>query len=737
MLLKNSHTWLLATFLTSAFAGSGLACAQETSSPASPDDASASTGTSEASQEDETFSLPVVVVSAQKRSESLQDVPIAVTAIGSGELEAKGMATTEDIAALTPGLTYSQVAGSAAPRIRGIGTATALGGNENSVATYVDGVYYASPTSSILSLNNIEQVAVLKGPQGTLFGRNATGGLIQVITLDPEHDFSGKASATYASQDTIGASLYLTGGLADKLAADLAVTYNNQQDGFGENLFNGQDVNKSENLSIRSKWRFDIGEATTLTLSGDYASLDSAGPARRPVTGSTPITGVPYEGDGFDVNSNTQPHFEAEQGGASINLTHQFDAFDLISLTAYRESVTDLAFDADGLPLSIINADTTIREHQFSQELQAVSTGSGPLKWTVGSFYFSSKAGYDTFEIDLPPLAQTILSYQQTEAMAIYGQGTYDLTDATSLTLGLRYSDETRELDANGTIFTKATGTTAAPPPLSDEISSENPTWRIALNHQLTPQTMAYVSYNRGFKSGGFNPTTIFAGEAESFEAEELDAYEVGIKSDLLGRRLRVNASGFYYDYSEIQLASFSNGTQRITNATEAEIYGVDADITAIPVEPLTLTAGLSYLHSEFGDFPNAQISTPLPGGGNLITSGDATGNTLPFTPEWTVDLGLDYVVQVAGGDLRFSTMFFYSDGWFAESDNRLQQDSYNLLNASLKWSPNEDSGLSVSVWGKNLTEEVYALTLQTQNTSDVFVAAPGRTLGLTVGYKF
>jgi iron complex outermembrane recepter protein len=737
---RNYRLSLLATCLTSALVGSGIACAQANSSPATAADTpsdSAPSGANEASPAASQGGLEEIVVTAQKRSERLQDVPIAVTALSGEALTSKGLASTLDIAAAMPGLTYTLVAGSAAPRIRGIGTATALGGNENSVATYVDGVYYASPTSSTLTLNNIEQVAVLKGPQGTLFGRNATGGLIQITTLDPKHDFSGRATASYGTKDTLGASLYVTGGLSDQVAADLAVSFEDQRDGFGKNLFNGKDVNKARNFSLRSKWRFDFGPATTLTISGDYAFLKSAGPARRPASGSIPITGVPFAGGDFDVNSNIQPLYKDKQGGGSVKLIHHFDSFDIVSLTAYRKSSTDLVFDADGLPVAIVGADARLKARQFSQELQAISTGRGPFSWTLGLYYFSAKAGYDPIVISLPPLVQTIHSFQRTRAPAIYGQGTYKFGHGTSLTLGLRYSAEKRYIDANGTIFTRATGITTTPAPLSDKLSAKRLTWRIALDQRLSRDVMVYASYNRGFKSGGFNPTTIFAGAAESFAPEKLDAYELGVKSDLLDRRLRINAAGFYYRYSNIQLATFSNGLQRITNATDARIYGLDADITAKPLDQLTLTAGLSYIHSRFGDFPNAQISTARPGGGNLITSGDATGNKVPFTPNWTLSLGLDYVVPLGQGNLKFSGEFFHSDGWAAEPDNRLKQKPYNLLNASLTWSLDRDKGIAVTAWGKNLTNKVYAVTLQTQNTTDIFVPAAGRTIGATIAYKF
>lgn len=676
-----------------------------------------------------------IVVTAQRRSERLQSVPIAITAISGDALNAKGLTSTQDIAGATPGLTYTQVAGTAAPRIRGVGTVTALGGNENSVATYVDGVYYASSGSSILSLSNIAQVAVLKGPQGTLFGRNATGGLIQITTLDPKHELGGSVTASYGNLDTLGGTLYVTGGLSDNLAADLSVAYTDQQDGFGRNLTTGNPVNRSKNLTIRSKWVLDVGDLTTFKFSADYARLKAAGPARRQTYGSLGVAGNRFVGGPFDTRSNVDPSFDNEQGGASLYAVHHFDGVDLVSITAYRRALTVGIFDIDGTRSPIAKVEQHFPDRQFSQEIQLLSTGAGPFSYTLGAYYFRSSGGYLPAFVTTPVQFQNVSSRQRARAPAIYGQGTYKLGPATSLTLGLRYSWETRYLNASALLTTLPSGPIAPTTPIAGKLSTSRPTWRIALDHHITPDVLVYASYNRGFKSGGFNAGNFAA--VESFLPEVLDAYEVGTKADFFGHRLRINASGFYYDYSNIQLTGFLGPTIRITNAASAKIYGLDLDVTARPVNGLTLTAGLSYIHDRFGTYKTAQISTVNAAGGNTLTSGSATGNRLPYTPDWTFNLGVDYSVPISSGELTLSAQYFHSDGWFAEPDNRLFQRPYDTLNGSIKWKLGDDKGFSVSVWGRNLTNEVYAATLQTQATSDVIVPANGRTYGATIGYAF
>jgi iron complex outermembrane recepter protein len=696
-----------------------------------------------ADQADTAQSIGDIVVTAQKRSERLQDVPIAVTAIEGESLTGKGISTTLDIQQATPGLNFTTVIGTASPRIRGIGTGSAIAGNENSVATYIDGVYIASSAGSVMQLANIAQVAVLKGPQGTLFGRNATGGLIQITTLDPKQEFSGKMSATYGNHNTYGGSAYVTGGIAEGIAADLTLYYTNQTDGFGINRFSGRDVGKSEDFAVRSKWIVELGDLTRIKIAGDYSTSNASDPARRLQTGSRPqasfaTAGVtPFTGNPFDVNSNIDPFYKSKRGGASVELIHSFDSFDFSSLTAFRQTRTRIVFDTDAT--SVFNADTDniLRDKQFSQEFQLTSTGSGPFKWTLGAYYFDGKGGYAPAIVHRPPnITTNFTSYQRTKAPAVYGQASYDLTEATTLTLGGRYSWEKRTQDASGSNAT-GTGPFVPAPPLSATFKVSEPSWRASLDHRLSPELLVYASYNRGFKSGGFVPT-VFTPPAQTFDPEILDAFEVGFKSDLLDRRVRLNGSSFYYDYKDIQITAYGTGPlPTIVNAASAKIYGVDLDLVIRPTSGLSLTAGFSYIHSRFGSFNNAQIATPLPTGGNSTAQGSATGNELPNTPDYTINLGADYDVPVGKGGITFSTNYFHSDGWFAEPDNVIRQRPYDTLGGSITWYSDTDKTYSFTAWARNLTNEVYATQLQARTTGDVVQVAPGRTFGVTAGLKF
>ncbi|MDB5576031.1 MAG: TonB-dependent receptor [Bradyrhizobium sp.] len=717
----------------------GVSTAQAQSSPnASPPPAQ---DAAKAGAEDGVTRLEDIVVTAQRRSENLQDVPVAVTALSAASLESKGIASTTDLSAVTPGLTYTTVVGSALPRIRGIGTAISLGGNENPVATYVDGVYIASSAASVLSFNNIEQIAVLKGPQGTLFGRNATGGLIQITTRDPEQSFEGQSSLTVGNLRTLGGNLYVTGGLTDRLAADLAVFYQKQKDGFGRNLTTGSDVGQNRDLALRSKWRLELGPDTVARLAFDYSEARAAGPAFRPVLGTVPITGVSFTGGPYDIATETDPSLKRSQGGASVQISHDFGDVNFVSISAYRKSDFQSIFDIDKLPVHISRSNLTNRDRQFSQELQLLSTGPGPVQWVLGAYYFNSRGRYDPLVIDNVANDIVISSTQDTESYAVFGQGSYKFTDKTSLTAGLRYTTETRDYKASA-LNVLASGTVINNPTITGVLKAKKPSWRLALDHHFTDDVLGYVSYNRGFKSGGFNPQR-FTQPLSPFKPEVLDALETGVKADLLDHRLRINGAAFYYDYSNIQANAFVSGISTIYNAASATIYGLDLDVTAAPISALVLTLGLTLIHDRYEDFPNAVISRPqVPNGttilgGNVVGTGSAKGNKLSQTPDWTVNFGAEYDIDLATGSIRLSANYFHSDGWRAEPDNRVGQDSYDLVNASATWRIDEAENYSVKLWGRNLGDKVYAVQMNAQPQADGVSVGPGRTYGVTLGARF
>ena len=701
-----------------------------------------------------------MVVTAQKRSESLQNVPIAVTSLSADRLASAGVVSSTDLALVTPGLTMVDYSGNSFPHIRGIGTTAIGAGFENPVSVYVDGVYLASGAASLLTLNNIAQVDVLKGPQGTLFGRNATGGLINIMTRDPQSTFGGEANLGYGNYQTAVVGGYLTGPLSDQLAADLALRVSTQGQGYGTNLFNGEDVYRTvRDLAVRSKWRWTPGSSTSLSFIFDYE--ENAGSQYTSFSnpaGTKPLFGPAGPVGTWDIASDFQPSNFFKGGGASIQLSQDVGFAELKDIAAYRRSKSSLAFDGDGTTQAIQTLDPVVTDDlQFTEELQLVSTGSSRFQWVVGAFYLhgDSKADPSTVHLGgplvnftVPPTSPffqpfdmlSIYGDQTTDSWAGYGQSTIAFTDADHLTIGLRYTEERRHLAASETAtfdpaipFLGGMTIPALNPPIDEGKTFSRPTWRVSLDHRFSGEVLGYVSYNRGFKSGGFNPGVP---TDPAYNPEVLDAYEIGLKTEFLDHRIRWNTAAYYYDYKNIQVGHFVLGQIGYYNGAAAQIYGLDSDFEALITKGLTVTAGVSLIHDRFTNFPNAVIFTPQPFGGNAVTNGSADGNHLPLAPDATFNVSIDYRHSLPMGELGLNVSDSYSTGYVFAPDNILRQPAYNIVNSAISWIAPGDR-FTASVWGKNLSNKIVANALLSSAIGSLATYQAPRTFGVSATVKF
>lgn len=678
-----------------------------------------------------------ITVMAQRRNENLQNVPVAVQAFNESALTSAGVSSTSDLVILAPSLTFGAQAGWAQPRLRGVGTIALGPGIENPVATYVDGVYFASMAGGTLDLSNVEAVEVINGPQGTLFGRNATGGLVQIRTKTPSHNFGGHVSATYGNYETFGTQAYVTGGLTDKVAADLAISYRNQGEGYGKNYFTGTEVEKTNNYYIRSKILIAPSDMTKITLAGDYGK-EKFMPVLAPAPGTIPTGGVPYTGPARGVDGYYDPYGRTTQFGGSATIEHDFGVLKLLSITAYRKTKFHIAFDGALTrdPNLALNIEPVEPHRQFSQELQILSPDGSPITWVFGGYYFDEVAKFDPVllygGIFDPVRLIEEFSTSRTSSGSVYGQATAEILPDTNLTIGARYIIEKRKIAIIENLYL-ADGTNIAQFTTDGAKTFQKPTWRVSLDHKITEDIMAYVSYNRGFKSGGFN-TLIFP--AESFAPERLDAYEVGLKTNLFDHSLRVNTAAFYYDYKNIQVASYKTGILDIYNGAAATLYGLDLDVEWAATSRLTLKSGLSLLHATFDDFPDADLTSPTPGGGTTYDVGSAKDNKLPLAPDWTFNIAADYTVPTRYGDVTLNLTYLHNAGWYGEPDNRLSQGAYDVLNGQLGWT-STDELYELRIWAKNITNEDYATTVFSQFNGDVIQYAPPRTFGVTLKRSF
>lgn len=714
------------------------ACASQASAQDAPQPAETPGTPAGDSQVGDEGGIADIVVTAQRRAENLQDVPISVSAVTGEDAQAQGILTSNDLQFAVPGLNITRTTSATNIFVRGIGTAGGATGQDSAVAVFIDGVYLPSMSASTFSLNNIERIEVLKGPQGTLYGRNATGGAVNIITRLPSEDASVEARIGYGNLDTIEASFYGTTGIAPGVAIDLAGYFRDQGDGFGRNTVSGRGVNATEDINIRSRLLIEFSPDTRLILSGDYSNNEgSIGIAFRGIPSSTLLDGsIGYSGRFFDSDSEFQPFLQTELFGGAARFEHEFGNFNFVSLTAYRGQDAFQRVEVDGTSLPIIDAPLFSDDGQFTQEFQLGYTGD-QLNWIVGLYYLNSFNEYDPFQIlgfAVAPLERAVtLSRQETKSYAAFGQLTWEFVPDTNLTLGARYTRDERDLEAS--TFGVLPGGTQIPlgPDISDSANFGKPTWRIALDRRFSPQVLAYASYSRGFKSGVYNLT---APSDPVVRPETLDAFELGIKTDLLRRHLRFNAAAFYYTYDNIQLTQIEGTVQRLLNAASAEVWGLDTDFEALVTENLTISGGVVYLHNEYTSFPGAPFSTPVPGAGNAIVPGDASGNRMILVPDWTANISVNYTAPLFGGELATNVSYAYNDGFFWAADNRVRQDSFNLFNAQMMWT-SPDGTYDVRIFGRNLFNEKYLVAVNENNTGDIGTPAPGRSYGVSFGVHF
>ena len=699
-----------------------------------------------------------VVVTANKRSENVQKVPISISSITAKTLAQAGVRSTGDLAATIPGLTMQESQNGLDAHIRGIGTTDVVAGNESSVATYIDGVYISVMSGAMLNLDNIAQVDVLKGPQGTLFGRNATGGVIDVRTKDPSQAFHMDAAATYGNYNTTSGNLYLTGGLTQTLSADLAVYGSYQADGYGKNLANGQDVNKTQEYAVRTKWLWKPTDSLTFRLAADMSYTNDNGlTAYSLVPGTSaqnPFGGPAYVNtfsNPWDIDHVYQPHWGFGQEGMSLTVDWLTDFAKLTSITAGRAAQKGLSWELVERPTTAPVQPTgwDQRSDQFSQEFQIASLPGSKISWVVGAFYLHSRDGYDPFFLEgagVAPLERVQWkAFESTDAGAGYGQTTIPLIWDTNLTAGFRYSVERRSVRGDESFLPSSFG---IPNVLTDASKVfSKPTWRLSLDHQFTRDIMGYVSYNRGFKSGVYNTIPPAGPDAKPLQPETIDAYEVGFKSELLDRRVRFNAAAFLYDYHNIQVDIYTAAEAIQENAPAARVYGVDFDMTARVTDRLTFNLSGSYVHDRFTDFPAGALSQEVPiseGGGRVAVDGvNLAGKRLPYTPDYTVNFGVNYVVLLSDGKLMLGGNYSYESKFYGGPDNTYGQPGFSNLNAQISWKLN--NGLEFTAWGKNLTDTAHAVFLAFQNngtpagpSSGGFtdrILAPPRTFGLTIAF--
>ena len=686
--------------------------------------------------------LQEIVVTAQKRAQNLQKVPETVTAINAAALEARGLDNVVDLATSVPGLDVSDENGLVLPFLRGVGTTGAVLGNESSVGLYVDGVYFARLPAGFFELKDVDRVEVLDGPQGTLFGRNTTGGVINVITRDPTQATKFLGGIGGGNFDSFHADLYGSTALTDKLSGSFSLS-GRTDNGFGKDLTTNTRYGYTDEALARGKLLYQPTDNTRILLSGFYSySGQSGAKAAFPGTLTGTIT-APHEtfsSSDFGYyntldNNQTRHNFDLEGGSLRVEQTLPFAK--LVNITAYSHLYESDHLDGDYGPRPDEYLPLEGRVDLITQEVQLVSLPSSPFDWIVGFFYYNNLSAYYQAPFIGPALFGPGLqapAHQRAVSYAGFAQSTYEILPKLKITGGVRYTDD--QTSAGGAIYLNTTPRVPIATPPNNSTGVYRVTFKGSLDYQLTDRVLTYASFSRGYKSGVYNILTY---DPTPTRPEGLDAYEAGFKSDLFDRRVRINGAFFYYDEIHPQVELIQNSTIFFSNAGSAHIKGFDLEGSAVLLPGLTSRLNFEYLDAKYASYPDAPTSIPdfVNGGADPAPGIEAAGNNLPLAPKAVVDLGADYAFSNSLGRWTVTGDAYYNTGYDFEPDNFLHQGDYFLLSAQLRYQPT--SHLSVRLWGKNLTDSQYASAASTQlgPAGYPWTPAPPRTYGITLDFNY
>jgi iron complex outermembrane recepter protein len=767
--------------------------------------------------------LDEIIVTARRRSENLQDTPISITALTGDALAAAGAKDVSDIGRASPNVTFLTSTNSggtsafAGVFIRGVGQDDFLPTADPGVGIYLDEVYLGRASGGALRLNDVSSVQVLRGPQGTLFGRNTVGGAILVVSNKPDTKAtSGKIDIGYGSDDLREAGAVLNLPLADNAALRVSAQ-GVQQDGYARSTSDPTiEFGKRKEFNIRAQLMAEPSESMRFIFAGDFMSQRNTnvpGVALADTSFGTPPSGLGTLYNGFVAPGSPTGFFTPANLGSldpirtgsvgknnddadvwGLSLTGEIkvaDNVDLKLIMSYRDMEANFASDNDGTIHQIAATDDIFDQRQFSQEIQ-LSGKNEKLQWIVGVYHFNETANdfnrvsvvpgsYNAVEalpVNLPVdpgapvpcalqnfipipgtpfrapppgfglgcpfnIANTTVDIEldvttnvKSQNFAGYGQFTYNFTDALSVTAGLRYTYEKKDFFAstlNRAVSAKLGGPFFSVNPFSDQESWSEFTPKLGVEYRASDDALFFASYSKGFKSGSFNGRATDPAALGSVNPEFVTAFEAGGKVDLLDRRLRMNGSIFLNKYSDIQLVVTATKNNQLINqllnAAKADIYGGELEVTALPMDGLTLNGSLGYAKSKIKQLDASVVAN----------SSIRVGNALKKTPEWTWSLAAAYVAPLSFGDVSARISYAYKSKFFHDPGNLPQtlEGGYGLLDASLGLKLDAPS-ITLSVYGQNLTDKTYAGTIfQSGGGTTVFYPTRGRQLGIRASYGF
>ncbi|MBO9377356.1 TonB-dependent receptor [Sphingomonas histidinilytica] len=735
--------------------------------------ASAQQAPAEAASADAVDGVEVITVTARRRAESLQDTPIAISAVTSEGLTARGIDNVTQIGDFTPNVKFNSSVpvsasnATAAIFIRGIGQNDYQLSADPGVGLYLDGVYISRGVGNVLDVLNVERIEVLRGPQGTLFGRNTIGGAVSVVTKKPGDKLAGSLELTTGRFNRIQAKGSIDVPLAEGVYSSIAGFYH-KRDGYVKGVVAGApDLGDTDQLAGRFALRLEPSSDVTIDLAvdGSRAREQSAPNVAIAIDENAPAAQVwnaaysgapgicantadpsrftdqrcfnnqwvlgPYRHggtfssiSGVFTNGNPRRYQSASDlniWGASGTLEWKIaDGISFKSITAYRKVTGFWTRDSDHSPATIVETNSDWKQDQFSQEVQLQGdVADGRFNWVVGGYYSSESGNHRDLVniVDAVFLSGAVLDGK---SLAFFGQGTYEIVRNLNLTAGIRWTEDKKTFGNANQYVVEAGFLTGAPfnpdgsglqngdplmGPLGQRSTVKDTAWTpmASLSYRFSPELLGYVSYSEGFKGGGFTqrvfPPFAFI---PSFKPETSTTYEIGFKSDLFGRRLRLNGAAFLNDYDDLQI-TVNDPTLGfapiIQNAAKARIKGFELEMQARPIGGLQIDAGLGYLDAKY-----RRVDI------RALNAGVTTSTKLQNAPKWTLSAGVAYNIQADGiGSFQPRVDWSYRSRVYNDAVNTplLVQDGYHLVNASVAWT-DEDKRWGITAGVKNLTKEVY-----------------------------
>ena len=692
----------------------------------------------------EAAELGTITVTARKREETLQEVPIAVTAFSEQKLEDFNVEDLSDLDAQVPNLTVYSARGSSSTitaYIRGVGQSDPLWGVDPGVGIYLDDVYVARPQGALLDVFDVERIEVLRGPQGTLYGKNTIGGAIKYVSRALDPDFGGKASVTlgtYNQQDvkaSVNVPISESGWVARFAAANLT------RDGYGENIRTGQDVSDKEIVAGRFTLGYIGSDSWSMRFTADRIDDASAVRGARMLAVNRFAPTVPPLDDRYDVRNGMPNVNDTTMNGYGLTFDFKLsEDWSLKSVSAYRESDTETNIDFDTLPNIIADVKALYSDNQLSQEFQLNYDAGGAFTAVGGVYWFQGEAGGTVLNNFFNLSFGNTNGQVDTDSIAVYGEGTYRFDDQWSMTLGGRWTSEEKTVDIFNQTFRDPNFSIplATVSDLNDSVKFNNFSPKLSVDYQFTDDLLLYGLASRGFKSGGFNIRANISAVPASgrpFDDEQVTTYEFGAKASFADQTWFVNAAYFYSDYKDIQLSIFTTIPNSnppaffgdFTNAGAATVQGVELEVFGQFNENWVLQGNLGYLDAEYDEYISAGVNVA---GAQKFTN----------APNFSGALSLQYIHPMAsGGEIRTRVGYTYQTKVYPTTDlsEAIAQDDYGLWNASVIWQVND--AWKVALEGNNLADEEYRTTgynIAALGILTGFYGAP-RTVSLTASYEF